>query len=826
MKIKFKKKTILAILMICIIRIFSVSVFGEITPGEMASDDIKLFSEVLFGITKVLSFIGGILLAPLMMLAVAIAAIITLIFGTMCSLLLGTISGGEDKAMFIPFADQIIFNKLAAFDPNFINPAKSSGDKWSLIELMSKIVSPLYFTGQTLVGGIFIILALIIGIKLAISATAQEKAQYKSAISKWVMGIFFLLVGHIYMSAIFTINESIVATVSKSADKVVIPVALVSLEDLDAVWGAVKQIGVNIINLFLKKENELGSQLHYRIVVGYSGLFYYHMLNSIANQDFASLLIWYILIGQTVAIMIVYFKRVFLAIFLGIMYPFTVAMDTFQKITGKNQNLLGNWIKNFTINVFSQTFHAFIIYFSLIVMSQVIQVAGQPQKEGLHIINPEVLPAGSKLILMDDQDESIASASIVSILQIVAIMSVVSLEKLIKEFTGVSTGKLGNVSQNGMQIVSATGATMRGVRNLADNASGLREAKKRRDQARMTRYQTYNELTKGKDRRNDISDIKRGLFNGNNSVIKMMNKENDTNNNYNEMLKRINASRIDKNKSGNIPLQARGYVDSNGAVDEVAAGIVDEMGEKNPIFASSYGGAPVGYSNNPSLVQSVSTRLNKTSDALDEIRNIRGGASAASTIPTASRNIGTGMSEEPKVKLSTSQLNGNLETKEEAQLREKYIKSFEDEKKATIDLKKKAIATALTPGITIASIGVGMGTANSVDDVFRVSGMMASALDGAVEKGSENVLKKISKTPFEVKLKDSNLQARTADHSSLQSAPSGGQTIINNTNTVNNNIPSASRTYANNTINTKEVVHEKVVEKHSTPRQFTDKHKE
>ena len=130
----------------------------------------------------------------------AIVSVITLI-ESIVVILLWIIFGATGLGFSgIPFPDDLIFNRVAFFDPNFINPTTVSN---APVHMMQSIIQNIYFSMFTVATAIFIIAAMVIGIKLAISSIAEEKAQYKKSLTNWIMGIVLLFSAHILMAGIF-----------------------------------------------------------------------------------------------------------------------------------------------------------------------------------------------------------------------------------------------------------------------------------------------------------------------------------------------------------------------------------------------------------------------------------------------------------------------------------------------------------------------------------------------------------------------------------------------------------------------------------------------
>ncbi|MEG0073725.1 MAG: hypothetical protein RR751_04440 [Clostridia bacterium] len=126
----------------------------------------------------------------------------------------------SNTTLYFPMPEHMVFNMIPFFDPNFINPASAPvGAEVNYIEIVSKVVAPLYYSSVILVSTLFVCFALAIGIKLAISISAQEKAQYKTAVGTWITGIILLFTGHLLMAGIFGINEQIVAKLYEATQR-------------------------------------------------------------------------------------------------------------------------------------------------------------------------------------------------------------------------------------------------------------------------------------------------------------------------------------------------------------------------------------------------------------------------------------------------------------------------------------------------------------------------------------------------------------------------------------------------------------------------------
>ncbi len=194
-----KKKKIIKIFGILLILIicFSSSVKAEITDGN----DSAFVSAVEEVIDHIGNFAVNASFASLATLSTGLA--------TALLLLVNMVFVGISGEVKFPFPDKIIFNRIAIFDPNFTSP---DGD--SITFAIKDIVLQMFNSFQSIALATFAIAAMIVGIKLAISTIATEKAKYKEAVTKWITGIIILFSLRFIISGIFYLNEQIITSIS------------------------------------------------------------------------------------------------------------------------------------------------------------------------------------------------------------------------------------------------------------------------------------------------------------------------------------------------------------------------------------------------------------------------------------------------------------------------------------------------------------------------------------------------------------------------------------------------------------------------------------
>jgi len=239
------------------------------------------------------------------------------------------VSTNLTNGLAFPFPDDIIFNRIPILDPNFINP-----DDRAVGKIAEVVIKDLYSSFFVLATSIFVVAALIIGVKLVFSSIAAEKAQYKKSLNVWIIGIFMLFFVHYLLAGMFYLNEEIVAAVSKIADG--IEFAVLDTTSIGAGIGSIfgiagTGIGKAIGSLVGGIADIFGVDLAPFKVGGYTGLVLKFFLSGVIGRDLVSSIVCAIILGQTFALIITYVKRAFMCIFLGMLAPIVVAIDVIQK---------------------------------------------------------------------------------------------------------------------------------------------------------------------------------------------------------------------------------------------------------------------------------------------------------------------------------------------------------------------------------------------------------------------------------------------------------------------------------------------------------------
>lgn len=409
-KARINKAKIYSIFSIILISLMLISTFGGNVYAELNPNDTGT-EEAASAFNRIVSGLGNLVSSGLGLIATLINQFAVMIFFSLSAIFSGT------TGSIFPSPDNIVFNRIAIFDVNFFNPNANSIYATASKAATGNVILKLYNSFQSIAVSIFILAAVIVGIKLALSTLASEKAACKKAMLNWLVGIIVLFLMRLIIAAIFELNELLVWKISLIADNVEFECHI--LDVIPFVGNAISNL-VNALAAIVT--GDVNASLDTVKVNGYTGLITKFMLKG-NGGDVVSSIVTFVIIGQMLTLMVIYGKRLVYTMMLGVMAPLVVVFDTLGKVLKGSSNVLSNWFREFATLVFSQSLHAIVVAISLIIIGefQTLQV-----NEGL-----------------------------LGIVAIIMISSLVKFDKLIKQIFGLSDGMLGSMKGAGQNARQA-----------------------------------------------------------------------------------------------------------------------------------------------------------------------------------------------------------------------------------------------------------------------------------------------------------------------------------------------------------------------------------
>ena len=284
--------------------------------------------------------------------------------------------------------DGVVYNRVSKLDIDFFT--NSNGDiegnnmtlTSSLKSIMGNVVNKLYVFFRNIVIVFYMAMLVYIAIKILATSTAEKKADYKSIFMAWVMGVVMLMFFPYVMKYTIQLNDALCKMISQDIGQSEVENAPTPVNGLvTSTYGTDDFVNHMLLNGERNTNNN--AMLNVRVI-------------GAMNKNLPLIIVYFIFIGQLLAILIMYYKRVFMIAFLISIFPIVVAIYPLNKIGDIRMNPFGEWFKEFAVNVFVQSFHA--TTYKVIVSIGVKSYIGGGQNWLFLIISVLFLFEGEKLI--------------------------------------------------------------------------------------------------------------------------------------------------------------------------------------------------------------------------------------------------------------------------------------------------------------------------------------------------------------------------------------------------------------------------------------------
>lgn len=290
--------------------------------------------------------------------------------------------------------DKAVFNEIQKLKIDFFEPKSTGEGIKPLKDIMYDVVNTWYGIFMDIAITVYLILLVYIGIKILFASTGSTKADYKKTFMAWVMGVAMLMFFPYVMKYTIELNNAFCIWLGEGLSEIQTEInnsggnfgtrvenGPTNGKEVDNLKDGSKKYGTNafvimmlgweyfedtgeltpeeleIINNAVDQE-EIFSKL--AISKNYFGNNAMMRIRFIAANtwDLPLTVVYFILIGQLLAILIVYYKRVFILAFLITIFPIVVITYPLNKIGDMKHNSFGTWFKEFVVNILVQTFHA------------------------------------------------------------------------------------------------------------------------------------------------------------------------------------------------------------------------------------------------------------------------------------------------------------------------------------------------------------------------------------------------------------------------------------------------------------------------------------
>lgn len=299
------KKGVKKFISAIIIAIIMFNVFFPITSSADWVDDLDGAGYLVKGVDGI---VGILYYLP----KVAIYTIVKVVYIAVSSL----VTGFDDHKL---TPDDIIFSGANGANDIDLVSINFFGNNDGVTKTVSEGIAKWYFALRNLAIIVSLVVLIYVGIRMAISSVASEKAKYKQMLKDWAIGFAMLFVLHYLMIAVIALNREFVTLIKGMGDSA--------------------NAG-NISNLVETAEDKIWSP-------------YFTTGNG-------ALLVYAIIIGITIAFFIQYVRRFFTVGFLIAISPLITVTYSIDKMGDGKSQALNVWLREFIFNVVIQPFHCII----------------------------------------------------------------------------------------------------------------------------------------------------------------------------------------------------------------------------------------------------------------------------------------------------------------------------------------------------------------------------------------------------------------------------------------------------------------------------------
>ena len=418
-------KKILEKFMITLLIIMVFSNFIGTIPVYAATDPDNALEGFFNILTGLLGGLVGILTLPERLAAISVANVMNDFTATVAFVDNDTSTTGIWFDTITPF--DILFNKVKVVDINFFDITDATGtDEGAIVNKIRKGVAKWYYAMRNIAASILLCILIYVGIRMAISTVASDRAMYKRMLVDWVCSLLLIFVLQYIM--IFTIytNNAIVKAI-ETAVRLEVGTGDTATKEINEAFDAIEDVANDVFNI-----------------------------NALAATVVYCMLIW-----QTLGLFISYFNRMIKIAFLIIISPLISITYSIDKMGDGKAQALGNWLKEFIFTILMQPFHC-AIYMCMVSTALNLLV--------------------DKVGLTDDKDEVLAAA----IVSILCIKFIKEAEKIIRKIFSFADDNKGTSLAAGMAVSAMAlskaknigGTAKRGVTGIANAVRNMPEAAK------------------------------------------------------------------------------------------------------------------------------------------------------------------------------------------------------------------------------------------------------------------------------------------------------------------------------------------------------------
>lgn len=255
---------------------------------------------------------------------------------------LGTADGGAPVTIESLFFNHYSNTRLTIFD------GMEGGTNEYLDEGFKEKVNEIYKSFTSLAVIAYMVILIYIGIRILLNTGTAKNAKYKEFILYWVIGVAILFLFPYVMKYTIVVNNAFVSFIDTNKASIA---NLGDSVDFGGFEGDEGSTLSDITNIFTGTHNKLMSGSDYMS----------HMYQLAFEKGWLVYTLCFIMmLKQFLTLIIVYFKRFLMTLFLIVIFPLVTVSYAIDKLGDGKSQAFGNWCKEYILNVFIQSFHAIV----------------------------------------------------------------------------------------------------------------------------------------------------------------------------------------------------------------------------------------------------------------------------------------------------------------------------------------------------------------------------------------------------------------------------------------------------------------------------------
>lgn len=292
---KWKKLIRMIAIILLIITVFNFLCSTGLPAYAAGEVTYSTGNDILSGIAD---GIVGFLTLPIRMLIVLLGGAIDILTGLF-------VGDGEDVDV-----ETILFNNLDLTSVNFFK----TGGTNEVVKALRENVALWYTAMRNIALAFLVVICLYVGIRMALSTAADEKAQYKRMMMDWVTSLALVFVVHYIMVAIVQFNNILVKAIE-------------------------------------------GANIQGESVAEMSDSFRSNAFSIFFIKGTSSAIVYFMLQLMTITILLMYVKRMITVAFLMMLSPLVSITYSIDKMGDGKAQALNTWLKEFAYTILIQPFH-------------------------------------------------------------------------------------------------------------------------------------------------------------------------------------------------------------------------------------------------------------------------------------------------------------------------------------------------------------------------------------------------------------------------------------------------------------------------------------